>query len=82
MLKEQKNKMNMKILEMLRNKGAPSLSPFPGEQEFESEDLDLDNIGDVTIAGEVNDLEEKKTSRGRIRRRKGEKEPGSDEGDK
>lgn len=46
MLKEQKNKMNLKILEMLRNKGAP-LSPFPGEQGFEMEGQDEDQYGDI-----------------------------------
>ena len=55
MLREQKNKMNLKILEMLRNKGAPSLSPFPGEQDFESLDMDEDQFGDV-IRGRQEEL--------------------------
>lgn len=51
MLEKQKNRMNLKILGMLREKGAPTLTPFPGEQGFESTDLDLDQMGDVLVAG-------------------------------
>lgn len=50
MIPSQKNKMNLKILEMLRDKGAPAVTPFPGEQGFEAEDLDLDQMGDVLVA--------------------------------
>jgi hypothetical protein len=52
MLREQKNRMNLKILQMLRNKGAPELSPFPGEQGFESEGMDEDQFGDVVRGGQ------------------------------
>ena len=47
MTPDQKNKMNLRILSMLRDKGAPALSPFPGEQAFEAEDVDLDSMGDA-----------------------------------
>lgn len=51
MIPKEKNKMNLKILGMLRDKGAPALTPFPGEQGFESNDLDLDRMGDVLVSG-------------------------------
>lgn len=35
---------------MLRDKGAPSMTPFPGEQDFEATDVDLDQMGDVLLA--------------------------------
>lgn len=57
MLPDQKNKMNLRIIEMLRSKGAPAASPFPGEQDFESTDHDLDEMGDVLIAGRPEALE-------------------------
>lgn len=59
MLREQKNKMNLKILEMLRSKGAPGISPFPGEQEFESLDMDEDQFGDV-VRGRQEELSPEK----------------------
>lgn len=36
---------------MLRDKGAPALTPFPGEQGFESADMDLDQFGTVLQSG-------------------------------
>jgi len=59
MLREQKNKMNLKILEMLRSKGAPGISPFPGEQDFESLDMDEDQFGDV-VRGRQEELSPEK----------------------
>lgn len=50
MIPKEKSKMNLKILSMLRDKGAPALTPFPGEQGFESSDIDLDEMGDVLLA--------------------------------
>lgn len=69
MLPNQKSKMNMKILEMLRDKGAPQLSPFPGEQDFETTDLDLDQMGDVLVSGPTSQEkpEELKKRRRKIR---------------
>lgn len=59
MLKEQKNKMNLRILEMLRDKGAPGLSPFPGEQDFESTDMDEDQFGNI-VRGRSEELSPEK----------------------
>ena len=50
MMRKQRDKMNLKILGMLRQKGAPALTPFPGEQGFESEDIDVDGTGDIVTA--------------------------------
>lgn len=50
MIPKEKSRMNLKILDMLRSKGAPAVSPFPGEQDFESMDVDLDQMGDVLLA--------------------------------
>lgn len=58
--------MNLKILEMLRNKGAPSLSPFPGEQGFESEDMDEDQLGDVVRGAQPELSPEKKKRKKRL----------------
>jgi hypothetical protein len=55
MLKKNRDKMNLKILGMLRQKGAPSLTPFPGEQGFESEDVDDSQYGDV-VRGRTEEL--------------------------
>ena len=54
--------MNLKILEMLRSKGAPSLTPFPGEQGFESEGMDEDQFGDV-VRGAQPELSPEKLKR-------------------
>jgi hypothetical protein len=67
MLKKDRDKTNLKILSMLREKGAPSLTPFPGEQDFQSKDLDLDQMGDVLISGPTS---EEKPEELRKRRRK------------
>lgn len=55
MMKKNRDRMNLKILEMLRSKGAPAMSPFPGEQDFESEDVDDSQYGDV-VRGKTEDL--------------------------
>lgn len=55
MMKKNRDRMNLKILEMLRSKGAPAISPFPGEQDFESEDVDDSQYGDV-VRGKTEDL--------------------------
>lgn len=69
MLPKDKNKMNLQILQMLRDKGAPALTPFPGEQDFETSDMDLDQMGDVLIAGNKPMPEEKKAISDRLRER-------------
>lgn len=51
MLPKEKNKMNLNILQMLRSRGMPDATPFPGEQGFQSTDQDLDQMGNVLIAG-------------------------------
>ena len=75
MLKKDKNKMNLKILGMLREKGAPALTPFPGEQDFETTDTDLDELGDVLVAGNV---DEKKAEQERRKKRKNRQEDPTD----
>lgn len=56
--------MNLKILEMLRNKGAP-ISPFPGEQGFEAEGIDEDQFGDVVRGAQPELSPEKKKKKKR-----------------
>lgn len=51
MLSSLQKKANLKILEKLRDKGAPSLSPFPGEQDAVVEDVDLDPMGTTLASG-------------------------------
>jgi|NOAtaT_6_FD_contig_21_1612294_length_480_multi_3_in_0_out_0_1 hypothetical protein len=66
MMKKDRDKMNLRILGMLRQRGAPSLTPFPGEQGFESEDVDLDQTGDVVAAdatGGLSSTERRKKKR-------------------
>lgn len=49
MLTKEKNKQTMLILSKLRAKGPTmSFSPFPGEQDDEGEDQDVDDVGDIT----------------------------------
>lgn len=67
MLPKQRSKSNLRILEMLREKGAPSLSPFPGEQGFETEDLDLDQMGDILLAKGQPEQSKKKKKRDQTR---------------
>lgn len=55
MIPKQKSRLNLRILNMLREKGAPSMSPFPGDQGFQSEDMDEDQYGD-TIRGKSEEL--------------------------
>lgn len=55
MIPKQKSKLNLRILSMLREKGAPSMSPFPGEQGFQSEDMDEDQYGN-TVRGKSEEL--------------------------
>lgn len=62
MITKEKNRMNLKILEMLRNKGAPALSPFPGEQGFEAEGMDEDQFGDI-VRGAQPELSPEKLKR-------------------
>ena len=52
---------------MLRDKGAPSMTPFPGEQDFQSTDVDLDQMGDVVLSGPTS---EEKPEELRKRKRK------------
>lgn len=55
MIPKQKSKLNLRILNMLREKGAPSMSPFPGGQGFQSEDMDEDQYGEV-VRGKSEEL--------------------------
>ena len=47
-----RGKMTLEILGKLREKGAPTLSPFPGEQAFESQDEDISPDGSI-VGGEI-----------------------------
>ena len=49
MLPEEKNKKTLSILNMMRSRGVPAqeVSPFPGEQESATEDLDDGAAGEV-----------------------------------
>ena len=81
MLPNQKNKTNLKILGMLRERGAPQMTPFPGEQDFQSTDLDLDEIGDVLVSGPTSQEkpEELKRRRRKIRQDDPERFASADE---
>lgn len=50
MLPQEKNKKTMGILNMLRDKGAPAASPFPGEQDAAGSTVDTGEDGVVTAA--------------------------------
>lgn len=63
MLRKDRNKMNLNILEMLRDRGVPAATPFPGEQEFESSDVDLDQVGDVVASPAIESPEKRKKKR-------------------
>lgn len=47
-----RGKMTLEILGKLREKGAPSFSPFPGEQSFESQGEDISPDGSI-VGGEI-----------------------------
>ena len=50
MLPQEKNKKTLGILNMLRDKGAPAASPFPGEQDAAGSTVDTGEEGVVTAA--------------------------------
>lgn len=50
MLPKEKSKKTLDILNMLREKGAPAASPFPGEQDAAGSTVDTGADGVVTAA--------------------------------
>jgi len=50
MLPKEKNKKTLDILNMLREKGAPTASPFPGEQDATGTTVDTGEDGVVMAA--------------------------------
>ena len=70
--------MNLNILQMLRDRGMPDATPFPGEQGFQTTDQDLDEMGNILIAGTQPIPKQKKPISDRFRERDRKKRKGQE----